>query len=86
MTKHEGNQMGRRLPKRARVVGGVTALVCALALSAPAVAGAASNSRSITITQNTSMIVDVSTLAPKSVDAVSWGDVSWGDVSWADSY
>jgi hypothetical protein len=86
MTKHEGNRMGRHLPKRARLVAGVTALVSALALTAPALAGAAKNDRSVTITQNTSMIVDVSTLSQAPVDAVSWGDVSWADVSWADSY
>jgi spore coat protein U-like protein len=79
MEKHEGNRMGRRLPRRARLVAGATALVSALALSAPAVAGATSYNQPITITQNTSMIVDVSTLNYGMYSAVSWGDVSWSD-------
>jgi hypothetical protein len=87
MMKYEGNKMGRRLPVRARFLATVTALVSALALSAPAVAGAtASKSNPITITQNTSMIVDVSSLSTTTISAVSWGDVSWDAVSWSDSY
>jgi hypothetical protein len=70
MEMHEGNRMGRRKPKRARLVAAATAL-----------AGAATyGNRSITITQNTSMIVDVSTLSGTTGATVSWGDVSWSDV------
>jgi hypothetical protein len=83
MKKHEG-KMGGRLMKRARLVATAGALVSALALAAPAVAGAATSSsyysRSITITQNTSMIVDVSTLSTTTSATVSWSDVSWSDV------
>jgi hypothetical protein len=74
--------MGTRLPRRARLVA-ATALVSALALSAPAVAGASCGSRSsnyFTITQNTAMIVDVSGSGSTTSAAVSWGDVSWSDV------
>jgi hypothetical protein len=81
MKTHEG-KMGGRL-KKARLVAAATALVSALALSAPAVAGAATYSKSyspsITITQNTSMIVDVSTLSTTLTGTVSWSDVSWSD-------
>jgi hypothetical protein len=81
MEMHEGNRMGRRKPKRTRLVAAATALVSVLALSAPALAGAATyGNRSITITQNTSMIVDVSTLSGTTGATVSWGDVSWSDV------
>jgi hypothetical protein len=74
MTKLDANKMGRR----ARLLAGATALVCASALAAPAVAGA-SNYRPITITQNRAMIVDVSMLPAPVFAAVSWGDVSWSD-------
>ena len=82
MTKHEGKKTGTRLPKRARLVAAATALVGALALAAPAVAGATTYtySKSITITQNTSMIVDVSGSSATTDATVSWGDVSWSDV------
>jgi hypothetical protein len=78
---NEGKKMGTRLPRRARLIA-ATALVSALALSAPAVAGASCGSRSsnYTITQNTSMIVDVSGSGSTTSAAVSWGDVSWSDV------
>lgn len=82
MKKHEG-RMGGRIRHRARLAATAGALVSALALAAPAVAGAAtypSYTRSITITQNTSMIVDVSTLNATIYAAVSWSDVSWSDV------
>jgi hypothetical protein len=80
MKKHEGKMGG--LKYRARLVATAGALVSALALAAPAVAGAATSSytRSITITQNTSMIVDVSTLSTTTSATVSWSDVSWSDV------
>jgi hypothetical protein len=81
MKKHEGKMGG--LKHRARLVAMAGALVSALALAAPAVAGAATSStytRSITITQNTSMIVDVSTLSSTTSATVSWSDVSWSDV------
>ncbi len=83
MKKHEG-KMGGRLKHRARLVATAGALVSALALAAPAVAGAATYSsyyptRSIVITQNTSMIVDVSTLSTTTSATVSWSDVSWSD-------
>jgi seryl-tRNA(Sec) selenium transferase len=86
MKTHEG-KMGGRLKKRARLVAAATALVSALALSAPAIAGAATYGStsyrsypSITITQNTAMIVDVSTLNLTMTGTVSWSDVSWSDV------
>ena len=81
MMKHEGNKMGMRLQKRARLVAAATALVSALALSAPAVAGASCRSSNTTlITQNTAMIVDVSGTSTTTSATVSWGDVSWSDV------
>ncbi|HEX6490738.1 MAG TPA: hypothetical protein VF002_05135 [Gaiellaceae bacterium] len=79
MTKLEANKMGRRT--RARLLAGATALVGALALAAPGLAGA-SNSTPILITQNTSMIVNVSPQSP----TTTLGTVSWGDVSWSDAY
>ena len=85
MIKHEGNRMEWRLPRRARFVATVTALVSALALSAPAVAGASTRSYA-PITQNTAMIVNVSGLPAPAIAAVSWSDVSWDAVSWSDSY
>ena len=80
MTKHEGNNMGTRLPRRARLVAAATALIGALALLAPGVAGASTTSRSYVITQNTAMIVDVSGTGATMDATVSWGDVSWSDV------
>jgi hypothetical protein len=77
MTKLDANKMGRR----ARLLAGATALVCASALAAPAVAGA-SNYTPFTITQNRAMIVNLSMLPAPTVLAT----VSWGDVSWSDSY
>ena len=74
MTKFEANRMGRR----ARLLAGVTTLVCASALAAPAVAGA-STYMPIMITQNRAMIVDVRMLPAPVFAAVSWGDVSWSD-------
>ena len=78
MSKLKSNRMGRR--GRVRLIAGVTALVSALALAAPAVAGASSTST--TITQNTSMIVYLSPTSSTTLD----GTVSWSDVSWSDSY
>jgi hypothetical protein len=81
MMKHEGNKMGMRLQKRARLVAAATALVSAFALSAPAVAGASCRSSNANlITQNTAMIVDVSGTSATTSATVSWGDVSWSDV------
>ena len=87
METHEGNRMGSRVG-RTRLVTAATALVSALALAAPGVAGAATSGyrsygpapSSITITQNTSMIVDVSTVNTTMSGTVSWSDVSWSDV------
>jgi hypothetical protein len=78
MAKHEGNEMGRSRPRRSRLVAAAAALVGALALAAPAVAGAAAY-RPVTITQNASMIVDVSAPTSGAYGTVSWADVSWGD-------
>jgi hypothetical protein len=80
---NEGKKIATRLPTRARLVAAATALVSAVALSAPAVAGASCGPRSpngFTITQNTAMIVDVSGSGSTTSAAVSWGDVSWSDV------
>src|SRR5436309_1716216 len=94
METHEGIQMGRRLPRRARLVTAAIALISAFALAVPGVAGAYTTfgSRStssttstpapisLTITQNTSMIVVVSGTTSTTADAtVSWSDVSWSD-------
>lgn len=90
---HEGKRMERRLPGRARLITAAMALVSALALAVPGVAGAGSFSGrscsqasasgpSVTITQNVSMIVDVSaTSSATSIGTVSWSDVSWSDLS-----
>jgi uncharacterized membrane protein len=98
MKTHEG-KMGRRSPKRARLVAAATALVSAVALAAPSMAGAAlysfrtttttttttssttTSPISLSISQNTSMIV---TVAPTTDTSLS-GTVSWSDVSWSDS-
>lgn len=83
MKKHEDTTV-RKARKRARLVLGVTALVSAAALAAPTIAGA--GTKSVLITQNTSMIVNVSPTADAGTTAtVSWSDVSWGDVSWSDA-
>jgi hypothetical protein len=89
MESHEGKQMGGGLRGRPRLVAAATALVSALALAAPGVAGAALFSRSapaparapisLTITQNTAMIVDVSSTPSLLAETVSWSDVSWSD-------
>jgi hypothetical protein len=80
---HEGKSMGLRLPRRARLATTAVALVSALALAAPTVAGAYCKAptpvRSYTISQNTSMIVDVGAGSASADGAVSWSDVSWGD-------
>jgi hypothetical protein len=86
MESHEGNGMKRHLLGRARFVTAATAVVSAVALAVPGMAGAASSNRSpttsYTITQNTSMIVDVSgTSSTTSTGTVSWSDVSWSDQS-----
>jgi hypothetical protein len=81
MKTHEGNRKGRR-PLTAAI-----ALAGALALAVPGVAGAgifssktySAPTTSLTITQNTSMIVNVSASSTTTVDAVSWSDVSWSD-------
>jgi hypothetical protein len=86
---HEGKGMKRRALGRARLVTAATALVSAMALAVPGVAGAAlysyrsySSTPSLTITQNTAMIVDVSgTSSTTSTGTVSWSDVSWSDLS-----
>ena len=80
MSKLEANKIGRGA--RARLLAGSAALVSALALAAPGLAGAANSSSSITITQNTSMIVNLSPVS----STTTLGTVSWGDVSWSDSY
>jgi hypothetical protein len=88
MESHEGKRMGVRTG-RMRLVAAATALVGAVALGVPGVAGAAPSSRSyspaptsspLLITQNTAMIVDVSGTSTTAVDVVSWSDVSWSDV------
>jgi len=90
MELHEGKQIGSRLRGRTRVVAAATALVGALALAVPGVAGATSFSSraapaparaasSLTITQNTAMIVDVSSTPSVVAETVSWSDVSWSD-------
>jgi hypothetical protein len=98
METHEGKWMGLRLAGRARILTAVIALVSALALAAPGVAGAAtfgfrsystnnapvSTSSSLTITQNTSMIVDVSGTSTTATATVSWSDVSWSDSTLVD--
>ena len=98
METHEGKWMGLRRAGRARILTAVIALVSALALAAPGVAGAAtfglrsystyiapvSTPSSLTITQNTSMIVDVSGTSATATAAVSWSDVSWSDSTLVD--
>jgi hypothetical protein len=94
METHEGIRMGSGLTRRARLVTAATALVSALALTVPGVAGAGlfgtrSYSQpvstattapiSLTITQNTAMVVDVSGTSTTATGAVSWSDVSWSD-------
>jgi hypothetical protein len=85
MKSHEGTRMENRLLGKARLVTTATALVSALALAVPGVASASGSSRScaaapsLTITQNTSMIVNVSGASSTAVDVVSWSDVSWSD-------
>jgi hypothetical protein len=69
MMKLEANRMGRR----ARLIAGVTAIVCASALAAPAVAGASSYTP-ITITPNPAMIVNLSPLLAPTFATVSWSD------------
>ena len=85
MKSHEGKRMEKRRLARARLV--TTALVSALALAVPGVASAYSSygtrscspASSLTITQNTSMIVNVSGSSSTAADVVSWSDVSWSD-------
>jgi len=86
MESHEGKQIGSRLRGRTRVVAAATALVGALALGVPGLASATSFSSrrapapsSLTITQNTAMIVDVSSRPSLVAETVSWSDVSWSD-------
>ena len=94
MESHEGKRMGGRT-SRMRLVAAATALVSAIALGVPGVAGAALYSPVFTrsyspapvqavspllITQNTAMIVNVSGTSTTAIDVVSWSDVSWSDV------
>jgi hypothetical protein len=95
MDSHEDKGMERRLPGRARLATAVMTLLGALVFGVPGVASAAGFGArscsaaparapiSITVTQNASMIVDVSGASPTAVDAVSWGDVSWSDLALA---
>jgi hypothetical protein len=98
METHEGKWMGLRRAGRARILTAVIALVSALALAAPGVAGAGtfslrsystynapvSTPSALTITQNTSMIVDVSGTSATATATVSWSDVSWSDSTLVD--
>ena len=88
MESHEGKRMGV-CAGRMRLVAAATALVSAVALGVPGVAGAALFSRSyspaptpspLLITQNTAMIMNVSGTSTTAIDVVSWSDVSWSDV------
>ena len=78
METHEGTTA----PTRSRVVrlaAAATAVVSALALATPAVAG--NRSKSPTTTQDPAMATDCSDGGSGQADAT----VSWSDVSWADS-
>lgn len=88
MESHESNRMGARTG-RIRLAAATAVLAGAVALGVPGVAGAALSSRSyspaptsspLLITQNTSMIVNVSGTSTTATDVVSWSDVSWSDV------
>jgi hypothetical protein len=86
MESHEGRQMGGGRRGGARLGAAATALASVLALAVPGVAGAtlfssraAPAPSSTTITQNTAMIVDVSSTSSLAAEAVSWSDVSWSD-------
>jgi hypothetical protein len=81
MGKHEGSKQRLRLSAvwgSGKIGAAIVAVIAALAFSAPAYAD---NSSSLTITQNTSMIVNVS-----GGSGSTYGSVSLSDVSWADSY
>ena len=82
MGKHEGSKEGSRLNAvwgSGKIGAAIVAVIAALAFTAPAYA---STSSSLTITQNTSMIVNVSGTSTTSTGSVSLSDVSWGDNSY----
>jgi hypothetical protein len=85
MGKHEGSKKGSRLNAvwgSGKIGAAIVAVIAAGAFAAPAVASPGSPfGGSFTITQNSSMIVNVS-----GGSGPTYGAVSLSDVSWADSY
>jgi hypothetical protein len=93
MARHEGNTRGNGRSNAVwgsgKIAAVAAALVAAIALVAPGTAGAttgsglkaysASGSAPVTVSFNSSMIVDLSGSAGTSGETVSWSDVSWSD-------